>query len=188
MSEMIATANATRACAKDPPDTGYPVSGGSVILRLYGGSAQRLLFGERLVPDLNGLELGHPAVRFKLAFPCIQQTLLHAPLSGLGLLGIGDVCKGGLCGGFGLALLSPAEQCQLAAVCGDGCALGQEVVQDHAGGDLVAAQMAAPPTATAAMVPPVVSMGAGSTPKSSSIGSSGSATALADQWAISLTG
>ena len=66
MSEMIATANATRACAKIPPDTGYPVSGGSVILRLYGGSAQRLLFGERLAPDLNGLELGHPAVRFKL--------------------------------------------------------------------------------------------------------------------------
>ena len=123
MSEMIATANATRACAKNPPDTGYPVSGGSVILRLYGGSAQRLLFGERLVPDLNGLELGHPAVRFKLAFPCIQQTLLHAPLSGLGLLGIGDVCKGGLCGGFGLALLSPDEQCQLAAVCRDGRAL-----------------------------------------------------------------
>ena len=138
MSEVIATANATRACAKNPPDTGYPVSGGSVILRLYGGSAQRLLFGERLVPDLNGLELGHPAVRFKLAFPCIQQTLLHAPLSGLGLLGIGDVCKGGLCGGFGLALLSPDEQCQLAAVCGDGRALGQEAVQDHAGGDLVA--------------------------------------------------
>ena len=53
MSEMIATANATRACAKNPPDTGYPVSGGSVILRLYGGNAQRLLFGERLVPDLN---------------------------------------------------------------------------------------------------------------------------------------
>ena len=139
MSEMIATANATRACAKNPPDTGYPVSGGSVILRLYGGSAQRLLFGERLVPDLNGLELWHPAVRFKLAFPCIQQTLLHAPLSGLGLLGIGDVCKGGLCGGFGLALLSPDEQCQLAAVCGDGRACRQQVVQDDAGGDLVAA-------------------------------------------------
>ena len=31
MSEMIATANATRACAKNSPDTGYPVSGLSLI-------------------------------------------------------------------------------------------------------------------------------------------------------------
>ena len=109
MSEMIATANATRACAKNPPDTGYPVSGGSVILRLYGGSAQRLLFGERLVPDLNGLELGHPAVRFKLAFPCIQQTLLGAPLCGLGHIRVGHIRKGGCACGFGSACGVPHQ-------------------------------------------------------------------------------
>ena len=32
------------------------------------------------------------------------------------------------------------QQCQLAAVCRDGRALGQDVVQDHPGSDLVAAQ------------------------------------------------
>ena len=32
MSEMIATANATRACAKNPPDTGYPVFAGSFLI------------------------------------------------------------------------------------------------------------------------------------------------------------
>ena len=77
MSEMIATANATRACAKNPPDTGIRI-GGSVILRLYGGSAQRLLFGERLIPHFDHLELRGPAFGIKAVALGIHGALLHA--------------------------------------------------------------------------------------------------------------
>ena len=95
--------------------------------------------GERLVPHFDHLELRGPAFGIKAVALGSHGALLGAPLCGLSLLGIGDVCKGGLCGGFGSACGVPHQQCQLAAVCRDGCALGQQVVQDDAGGDLVAA-------------------------------------------------
>ena len=110
MSEMIATANATRACAKNPPDTGYPVSGGSVILRLYGGSAQRLLFGERLIPHFDHLELRGPAFGFKAVALGSHGALLGAPLCGLGHIRVGHIRKGGCACGFGPACGVPHQQ------------------------------------------------------------------------------
>ena len=99
-----------------------------------------LLLGESPFPHFNGLELGHPAFRLEGALALgIHDALFHTPLGCLGGVGICHIRKGRGVHRFRSACGVPHQQCQLAAVCGDLCALGQDVVQDHPGSDLVAA-------------------------------------------------
>lgn len=80
--------------------------------------------------DTDHLVFGYILFRGEILF---QIALLDTPAGGGS--GIGGLCNGGL----GAACVLPQQLSQLALSLGDGCICGQQVLQDGAGSDLVAA-------------------------------------------------
>ena len=110
-----------------------------------------LVFGERPVPCADDIELGHALCRLEVPG---QAALLSAPLGRFGG-GVVHIRKGGGIGRFRPACGVPQQHRQFSLRLGDGCAFGQQVVQNNAGGDLVAPpQTAAAPSATPTAAPP----------------------------------
>ena len=84
--------------------------------------------------------LCHPLFRAEGAAFCREQPLLDAPLRRAGSVGIRHICKCGSGRRFRSPGILPQQQCQRAAVCGDGRACGQQTFQDRTGGQLINAQ------------------------------------------------